>query len=262
MWGGASTLISLSGKPASVSVRAVNGQLGVAALQPPLFPGPEGRSIATGSGSIVDQYGKIIAASDPTRQGVFLVPTTDSAYTLRVRASGRSGNSQYEVPALGVVLPGGAELLRVESADELNDSSGWFNNAAGGMSADRRIILDPASQRLLTIPTQNDRVVSRKLDLDGAFERLADTPVVTSPMRVWATTGQEFRHQIKARSKKGGLTFELAGGNTPAALHITSEGVVTWNVPSKTEMSEVAIAVTIRDAAAQEATSVLKILVR
>jgi hypothetical protein len=231
--------------------------------QPPLLPGPDGRSVLLRSKMVLDQSGRQINAADPQKQNVLVLPTADPALTLHVQ-HGQGMMPQRGQPgaSISLVLPGGSEPLRIDGPQDLGQNWLWFNNNQERLTADKRLTIDAASQRLLVIPPENDRIVSRKLDLDGAFNRLDGAPVVTSPTLVWATSGQEFRHQIKARSRRGGLTFRLSGTLAPPGLSVASDGVVTWKVPSKSDGTEATAVVTIRDAGGQETTSVLKILVR
>jgi hypothetical protein len=153
--------------------------------------------------------------------------------------------------------------LTVDAPQELGQTWHWFSNdTRERLTSDKRLTFDPASQRLLVIPPEKDRVISRKLDLDGAFNRLGGAPIVTSPLLLWAASGQDFRHQIRARSGKGGLSFRLSDGLAPPGLAIAGDGAVTWKVPPKSEGKEVRVAVTVRDASGQETLAVLKILVR
>jgi S1-C subfamily serine protease len=236
--------------------------------QPPYLPGPDGRSVLLRSKKVLDQNGREITPAAPQNPNVpvilLVLPTADPALTLHVRQSSRMVAQRPQAFAsVSVVLPGGKELLTIDELPELSKIWTWSSdNNQERLTRDKRFTFDTASQRLLVIPPENDGIVSRKLDLEGAFNRLGGAPVVTSPTLLWATSGQEFRHQIKARSRAGGLKFRLSGTLAPPGLSVASDGVVTWKVPPKSSGTEVTAVVTIRDAAGQETTSALKILVR
>jgi hypothetical protein len=254
-----SNILSIRQKGNNYVARMVTGDH---TLQPPYFPAPDGRSILLSSKVILDQYGKKINSADPKQPGVLTIPTSDPALSIVVNPNqGRFNSRQQVKPPLSIVIPDGTTLVTIEIP--MAYLQNWaFNNITERLTADKRLAFDPASQRLMILTPENDRIVSFRLDVDGAFNRLAGPPIVTSPTLLWATAGQDFRHQITARSTKGGLTFSLSGGMAPAGLAITSDGTVTWKPPSKSDGMEGKAAVTIKDAAGQQTNCVLKILVR
>jgi serine/threonine protein kinase len=270
----AACLVSLRRKPAGLSARSV-AVPNIIANEVPVLPGPEGRTVVSQRQTVLDLNGRTITSSQratanqfsfPTPDPSYMFPTPDPSYMLRLSLSQTFGAQRGRDAALSVALPSGKELLRVEGLEEFNPGDNALVRVGhqSRLTLDKRFHLDTASRRLVTLSSQNsqnDRLVSRPLDFDGAFDRLGDLPVVTSPAYLFATSGQEFRHQIEVRSKKGGLTFTLPAGTSPA-LSVTDKGVVIWKVPAKSEGTEVAATVTIRDAAGQETSSVLWILVR
>jgi hypothetical protein len=262
VWTWPASLVSVRKKGADYVARLVSLN-NIHTNQPPFLPGPDGRSVLLRSKMVLDQYGGQITAADPKQGNVLVLPTADPAFTLQVEQGQRTVPQRGQPSAsVSLVLPTGMELLTIDAGQELGPNWSWFNNNQERLTADKRLTFDATGQRLLVIPPENDRIVSRKLDVDGALNRLDGAPVVTSPTLLWATPGQEFKHRIKVQSKTGGLKFRLSGNTAPPALTVSDDGIVTWKVPSKWERSEATAVVSIRDASGQETQSVLKIVVR
>ncbi len=56
-------------------------------------------------------------------------------------------------------------------------------------------------------------------------------PAATSAPRTEITPRREWRYQIEALSNQGGLTYKL--DFAPEGMAVSSDGLVTWQVPAK-----------------------------
>jgi hypothetical protein len=227
-----------------------------------LAPGPDGRTVFTGSSGRLDLDGNPLDAPGAPRPvtPIATIPCSDPAYFLSV-----SGLNQfvtgYEDPAYPTRPPppspitasvhaaDGSPLLTVHGFDEMTfkgvDRVIWGKT---DLTIDKRFHLVPAAQLLITIPPENDRLVLRRLDLDQAMNRSgADYLLVVSKPTVAATAGRKLEHQVVARSKKGGVKFSLSDG--PEGMSVASDGKLTWMVPEKLK-GEDAVAVVRADGAA------------
>jgi serine/threonine protein kinase len=256
-WPGA-LFVSLWNKPAGRAARTATPEFGD---QPPFLPCPDGRTVLVGGGKVVDQYAKVIAGNDNPSRNSPILPTPQSTYRIRVNPQGMTAKGRSRAGSVDLLLPTGAVLLSVEGVDA---SNGWQVQPGTGRShltSATRLHFDPSSHAFAYIPAENDRIVWQKLDIDGAFSRLNDPLVILSPTFVSAVSGQDFRHQIRVRSRTGVAQCRLSSEGL-AGLAVTPDGVVTWKVPAKSEGKEVTAVIGVSDGAGHEITSVLKILIR
>jgi hypothetical protein len=216
---------------------------------------------------VLDQFGNEINAADPTKQSELALPAAESAFTVRVQSQGQQfarnqGRAPEPTSLFTFDLPNGRELMKIDWSSQANQNWLGLGNQQERLTVDKRVIFDAISNRLVIIPFERDSVVSRRLDIKAAFDKLDGPPAITTPTLLWASSGKDFRHQIKVHSLKSPLTFRLTGKPGAAGPSLASDGILTWKVPSRSEGKEVAAVVTIRDAGGEESTAVLRILVR
>jgi hypothetical protein len=119
------------------------------------------------------------------------------------------------------------------------------------ITAEKRFHLVPAARLLVTIPTTNDRLVLRRLDIGESLARLPGGFLfVTSPPILTARAGQPLRHRIEVMSRQGGLACALDRG--PEGLTVSTDGVVSWLVPRDLKGAEETAALTVSDASGRK----------
>ena len=227
-----------------------------------LAPGPDGRSVYTGAVGRVDYDGGPIDQAIKPGSGVppnRTIPSADPAYYLKIDGLNSydpwSASETKEVTASVHSASDGTRLFVVNGLDEMALPAAPNRNPEGffikhDLSVDKRLHWVPAANLLITIPFANDRLVLRRLDLNEALDRSGDDYlVVVSPPCVAASAGQKLDHQIVARSRKGGITYQLNDG--PAGLEVASDGKVTWVVPDGQRAADLTARVAVVDAAGQ-----------
>jgi hypothetical protein len=116
---------------------------------------------------------------------------------------------------------------------------------------DRRVHLIPDAHLLVTIPPGNDRLVLRRFDPEQALEASGlDYLAVTSRAPTQATRGASYSYRLAEKSRKGGVSFQIASG--PRGATIDPAGRLTWPVPADFADYEAEIVVAVRDAGGRE----------
>ena len=116
----------------------------------------------------------------------------------------------------------------------------------------RKIFFVPDAKAILVLPPSNDRVVFHKIDADAALEKSGENYLlITSKAPTAEKAGGALRYAIKAKSKRGGVTYKLDSG--PKGMAVSDEGVVTWAVPADLAPGTRDVIITVRDKSGQEA---------
>ncbi len=179
------------------------------------------------------------AASLPT-------PAVNGDFVVQVERIDRDPNRPASTPSVSIFLAG--EKTPIATLTDIDvrpgDDSDFFARAP--LTLDKRIYFFPLASTIATLPESNDRVVLHRIDLDRAlassglnFLVIASRP----PNRV--VVGQELQYQMIAKSKNGGVTYELAKGPTGAAL--TPGGLLRWSVPEDFPVGDQRLLLTARD---------------
>jgi hypothetical protein len=226
-----------------------------------LAPGPDGRTVYTGRGGVLDAGGKPAfgGESRPGTAAEVTIPSTDQAFYLSV--SGLNGTrAPNQKPATPPELIGvsvhaasdGTRLLTIRQVDEMGGANVNESTIADDFTVEKRFHFVPAAKLLITIPYTNDRLVLRKLDSGSALDRLGrDYLLVTSPSNLIVEASKATSHQIEARSKSGGIQYTLTQG--PDGLSVSTTGKLTWLPPAGLASGEVVTAVvTVADSSGQE----------
>ena len=135
---------------------------------------------------------------------------------------------------------------------KLEEMAGVYNETTpvGDLTSDKRFHFVPEAKLLVTIPPTNDRLVLRRVDL---LRSLAESDVdylfVTSVPPV-ATRGHLLTYQLSAKSKRGGIKYELSDG--PAGMAMSPSGKLTWMIPASWVEDDVAVVITVSDVTGQE----------
>jgi hypothetical protein len=155
----------------------------------------------------------------------------------------------------------GARLISVKELDEMGSSATNESSIPDDFTVDKRFHLVPPADLLITIPFSNDRLVLRRLDIGKALDQLGSEDIlVTSPSTLFAEVGKALNHQINARSKAGGIRYEVT--RRLAGMTVSSTGMVAW-LPKSTPAAGDFFAATVRivDSSGQTRIHTLKIRV-
>ncbi len=118
--------------------------------------------------------------------------------------------------------------------------------------------LSPRRHLLVTIPTSNDRLVLRRLDVRQAqAAKGSDRLTIISLPTLTASAGSQLVHRIEARSKQGPITYTLARG--PDGVKVDQEGKLTWTVPAALKGQDVTAVIVVEDASGRELFHTLRI---
>jgi hypothetical protein len=171
----------------------------------PLVPGPDGRSIFTGTEGIVTTRGEPITRvvkdpASPVNVPMPYVTSTDSTYYFMIKGLPPSNGPPRlsTPPSLSIVLAG--HEVPLTTITHLGEMVGLTEDqrrsTRNKITIDRRFHWVPAANLLNTIPTGNDRLVLRRFDVGKELEEQGgDYLLVASPTSVTATAGRTFSHR-------------------------------------------------------------------
>lgn len=229
-----------------------------------LAPGPDGETIYTGRGGVLNAQGKPVRGTEsrPPSTPVMTIPTPDPAYYLEISGlvdNGPRPASTRSVTAVIHSTDDGARLLTINGLDEMNGEPPNEAVITHDFTVEKRIHLIPAARLLITIPFSNDRLVLRRLDLRKALERQGrDYLIITSQSRLHSRAGEPLSHQIEAFSKAGGIHYALTQG--PDGLTVTPEGKLNWLPPKgRADGEDVTAIITVSDSSGQQRFNTVKI---
>lgn len=171
-----------------------------------------------------------------------LLPCVDPRFFLAIQ--GRDGKSRASV----CTTCDQRIVHTVEHIEPMLTSSlpGRWANYEGAS----RVRFVPWLNSLVTLPDRQ-RVVVRHLNLLSELaETKEDYLFVVSLPDTQATARKTYRYKIDARSKRGGLKFELASG--PTGMNVSPGGEVLWPVPAGDVGKTISAAVAISDSGNQE----------
>jgi hypothetical protein len=129
---------------------------------------PDGRTVSTGRGGVLDAEGKPARGGD-SRLGTapeLTIPSLDPAYYLSI--SGLDGNMSPNLPRESTTVPvtasvhapgDGTRLLTVRELDEMGGAGINESSIQDDFTVAKRFHLVPAAYLLITIPFTNDRIV-------------------------------------------------------------------------------------------------------
>jgi hypothetical protein len=180
----------------------------------------------------------------------FIYPACHGDWSFKFKPGNRLEDGKVNIYLPGVEEPlGSLDKVQVAVSDEFTRGR-RFNET--GLYLDQRIHMIPAAKCLVAIPTSADRLHIYRLDPVELMEKSGvDYMVIVSQPPSLAVTGEKFSYQVEARSKKGGLKFELVSG--PQGMTMSPAGTVTWTVPATIpETPSTTVIVSIRDASGQE----------
>jgi hypothetical protein len=206
-----------------------------------VIPGPDGRTVFTGKG-IVSQTLQRADAGDANYG--YCLPAVRGDYFLALGTAEAGSGGSFTV-YFGRLKRPIAHLPKVNHGLRFD---GWDRDAFGPW---RRVYLIPEAKAIAVLPPSNDQVVLHKFDAEAALDKSEEDYLFVNsrpPREVKA--GTTFTYPIKAKSKKGGMTYKVDSG--PKEMTVSAEGVVTWAVPAELPASDQDVILTVRDRAGQE----------
>ena len=224
-----------------------------------LDPDPAGKFIYTARGvftSEAKRFGAPVGNKEvyclPALQGdSFLIVEPGSREASGV---GKAGPGPLSLNLGGEIRP----LVTVPDFDLPAGINGWDREPFG---IDKRIFYSPAHKLIVTIPISNDRVARTSFDLGKKLEESGlDYLFVASEPPASSKRGSAFSYAIEAKSKKGGVNYQLEFG--PQGMEISKEGKLTWNIPADWAEAETDVAIRITDASGQQCLHSFKVLAR
>ncbi len=229
-----------------------------------LAPGPDGSTVFTAKGGRLDANGKPVGRTGPAESGRPdpTIPSTDSAFYLTLTGPALTpGQSRGRLHLTVNGAGSGAKLLTVYAVDEMTPEIGMQTFGKDEFSLDKRIHYIPAANLLITIPTSNDRLVLRSLNLEQSLrDQKTDFLFVTTPSSLTAKSGEALEHQIEARSSAGAVTYSLTQG--PTGLTVSPEGKVSWPKPRELNPDQMKVIVTVGDSSGREVFHRLRLSVK
>ena len=97
-----------------------------------------------------------------------------------------------------------------------------------GITIERRVVFDEKKEKIIILPTENDRLIIISFDLKKY--RRDHKSVLLKPISLpSAKRGQRFRYTVSANSKAGKITYSLVGA--PDDMTISDRRQITWQPP-------------------------------
>jgi hypothetical protein len=132
--------------------------------------------------------------------------------------------------------------------------------ATDPLGLDRRLLLIPAAELLVTIPSSNDRVVLHHLDRGVLTAWSSPGAVtVTSHPPPAVRRGEALAYRITTRPSGVSMAYSVADG--PPGLRVLPDGLVTWQVPADQALGAVRVVVLIRSPEGAEARHEFRLVV-
>lgn len=215
-----------------------------------IAPSPDGSRIYTASGIYTPQI-KLIGQNQKAFATSFPVPSVTGRFFLRI-SRGDSPASRGRGPTTSVSIhladQDGA-LLTIPNVD-MRQGEYSDLHAREQIALDQRFCFHPSANVLATLPPSNDCVVFRELNLDEELDKTGVDYlyVVSQPPRS-VQPGKAFEYQINAKSKRGGIKYNLSAG--PSKMEVSPEGLVKWTPTASDEPTQ-NIIVVVSDDSGQE----------
>ncbi len=107
---------------------------------------------------------------------------------------------------------------------------------------DQRIMALPGKKVIATVPPSNDRLVLYRYDWMEALEK-TDRPylLVASSPPTTVLEGRKWAYKLDVRSSEPEVRYRLLSG--PRGMDVSSEGIVSWDVPERLESDVIPLAI-------------------
>jgi S1-C subfamily serine protease len=221
------------------------------------LPSADGQRIFTPF-MILDPAFKSIGLQD--LESSYLVPSIEPGFFLALRNAGklepmpmrRPGAPrpirpgvprQVSTPELAFYTDDRRNLFSLKDCDELRST--------GGGPWEKRIFYYPRGNVLITLGGDGlDRLVMRRINIVEQLKKTGVDYLAVTSRPPSAKLGDSFSYKVEVRSRKGGVKVKLGSG--PKDMKVTSDGLVTWQVPTKPLDSPPDVVLTVTDSSEQE----------
>jgi len=214
-----------------------------------VLPGPEAEYVYTEHAGIFNQALQPHESGRPNQQSIeAVIPCLTTGYYIAIRKEPTATGVQFRLVGAIHHISVDPRLLDLPSMDEMIGDFDDFR-AVGDFTWEKRIQFIPAENVLVTIPSSNDRLVIRKLNLLESLDRQnIDYLFVTSTPPTHAAGNEEMRYPIAVKSHRGSVSFTLESG--PVGMAVAKNGVVSWHTPE--QFAATVVVISIKDGTGQE----------
>ncbi|WP_339733483.1 hypothetical protein [uncultured Gimesia sp.] len=203
----------------------------------PLFPGPEGELFYSTLGARNKQLKIIDSTAHLTG-----IPATHGRFFLHEEKR-NSRRTKCAVHLVGQKKP----LLSSPFVEKKTDRKGRLLSAQNEW---QRYYLIPSAEVMVYLPLSNNQIDLYRIKFEDAAESCEfDYLFVTSLPITLAKRGETYEYPIKARSKQGGIQYQIAAG--PPGMTVSSDGVVQWQVPVDYPRYKASVLMSLTDASQQ-----------
>jgi WD40 repeat protein len=213
-----------------------------------VVPGPGGKVLFTAAGLYSADLRK---QQSPRPDGCAYLPAQEGPYYLAWPAllnQFMAGPRPQERPPAKVAVYSVHNDQLVATLTDLEPPGRVDGPIKGDFTYDKRVHFIPAADLIVTIPASDDRLVLHRFRVEEALSKIGLRVTSLPPGR--AKPEDTYRYQVVARSRNGGVQYQLAFG--PPGMTISERGLIEWKVPRHLGAAECAALVRVRDAAAQE----------
>lgn len=113
-------------------------------------------------------------------------------------------------------------------------------------SLEQQVILSPQAHAIVLAPFGADHLTIKHFDVDDLLQSAGtDYLFVSSPSWRTAALDQLFEHQLKVKSKNGGVTIGLI--SAPNGMTLALDGKLVWQVPAKVTRQDEVVVMRVED---------------
>jgi hypothetical protein len=215
-----------------------------------LLPGPDGNVLYTAAGRFTSQVKPL---GDRRQTPPYCLPAAEGDFYLTIDGLdppfSRPPKKKEARGTFAIHLAG--DERPITTLPEVEPPAGVSEWSRPLMSADKRVHFIPSANLIVTIPDPPDRLVLHRFDALRALEKSEiDYLLITSRPPASVQAGTTLSYPIAARSKKGGLEYQLQSG--PKGMTVSPAGLLTWAVPAGVAAGDVDVLVSVHDAAGLE----------
>jgi V8-like Glu-specific endopeptidase len=215
-----------------------------------VVPNSSGDQIFTGKGIYTNELKRIF----PQYSGHFIPAITGSYFfgMNRGKSDRHSSHHNQGYTSMNVFSLGTDTALAKHSfpkeAGTLSPSMGFSQKT--DFTLDKRINFHPSLNRIVYIPTSNDKLVVQVFSIESILRKSGiDYLFVSSQALLSTTPNRNYKYQIKVLSKSGGVKYVLESG--PSGMTVSSKGLVSWSTP-RDFTEEESVIILIKDSSGQE----------
>jgi hypothetical protein len=224
-------------------------------------PSEDGMHLFTGSGVFA---GDDIAGSISSRRGgrgeqsPAVLPVINGPFFVSLQIPQQQGGMGAESEVRGSLCLLGNRQKVVTIDFPILDRWWSAGGPEGELSRDRRAWILPQAKLFVGVPSTNDRLICRRLDVDELLDRAGvDYLFVASIPHTEARVGTEWAYPLKVKSRRGGVVVKVE--SAPDGMRLDGTSTLTW-IPREAGTHTVILLVS--DSSGQETYHTFKVSVR